>query len=321
MGMDNNALNAALEAVNSLRAREDREYEKRLSALRESDHEYRDAESNLSKIGARIAVTAMSGNDAAIKSLKERAELFSEKRKAVMKRAGVPESPERRCKKCSDTGYSNGALCDCVINEAKRISFENTFGDMARLNADFSNFSLEWYPEEVNEAGYSPRKVMSTTLKICRDFCDNFPEGKNLLFTGESGLGKTHLSFAVASELLFKGYTVIYGSAQNLLSRAVREEMDWNGSGDYVNKLLGCDLLIIDDLGTEIKTAPVNSTVYNIINTRLTKGLSTIVNTNMDLEELEKRYDPRIVSRFIGNYTCRRFLGNDIRQLKQFAPK
>ena len=316
MAIDNEYINIALVQTEENRKKAVRMYEMQVDILKKTNTEFSEINSLLSEIGSKIAITAMRGDEKLLKSYEDRATLFKKKKDAMLTEAGIGTAPDYFCKKCNDSGYHDGKLCECVETRAKAIAFEKIFGVMSKADATFENFSLTYYPAEKDESGYSPKKVMSTTLKLCQEFCENFPEGKNLLFIGESGLGKTHLSFAIAAEIAMKGFTVVYGTAQNLLSKAVRDEMDWNSDGDYVNQLLDCDLLIIDDLGTEFSSAPSNAMLYNIINTRLLAGNSTVISTNLSFEEIEKKYDPRIASRLIGNYTCRQFLGKDIRQLK-----
>ena len=314
--MNLQTINDALVKIRERGAKADKEYEAKIKAATEQNKEIHDLDMHLKQIGAKIALTAMSGNHEALEALKNKALLLSAKKADLLKAAGVSPAPNYSCKKCNDRGYINGELCECVKQEAKKIALERVFGSEFAKGATFENFSLKYYPEDKDASGYSPKKVMTTTLKISKEFADKFPEGKNLLFIGGCGLGKTHLSLAIAAELASKGYDVVYGSAQNLLQKAVRDSMDWSSDGSYTDHLLNADLLVIDDLGTEFYTTVSGSVLYNIIDTRLQRGLSTIINTNVEYEELEKRYDPRIASRLIGNYTARYFLGNDIRQIK-----
>lgn len=314
--MNLQTINEALRETKERKAAAEAKHEAAVRKITEQNEEIANIDMLLRQVGAKIALTAVSGNGAAVNSLKEKALLLSAKKADLLKAAGVPEGPEYSCKKCGDTGYIDGELCECVKQKAKEIALERVFGSDISKGATFDNFSLKYYPEEKDGSGYSPKKVMTTTLKICKEFASKFPEGKNLLFIGGCGLGKTHLSLAIAAELAAKGYSVIYGSAQNLLQKAVRDGMDWSSDGSFTDSLLECELLVLDDLGTEFSTTLSNSMLYNIIDTRLQRGLSTIINTNVEYEELEKRYDPRIASRLIGNYTARYFLGNDIRQIK-----
>ena len=133
---------------------------------------------------------------------------------------------------------------------------------------------------------------------------------------GKTGLGKTHLSLAIAAEVSKKGYKVIYGSAQNLLRKVEKEHFS-GGDDETINSLLECDLLVLDDLGTEFESKFNASQVYNIINTRLNFSLPTIISTNLTMSELEGRYEQRVVSRLIGEYDVLMFIGNDVRQLKK----
>ena len=314
--MNLQTINDALVKIREHGANADKEYEASIKAATELNKEIYDLDMLLKQIGAKIALTAMSGNCEALESLKNKALLLSAKKADLLKSVGVQSAPDYACKKCNDRGYINGELCECVKQEAKKLALARVFGNEFAKGATFENFSLKYYPEDKDTSGYSPKKVMTTTLKISKEFADRFPEGKNLLFIGGCGLGKTHLTLAIATELASKGYDVVYGSAQNLLQKAVRDSMDWSSDGSFTDHLLNADLLVIDDLGTEFSTTISGSVLYNIIDTRLQRGLSTIINTNIEYEELEKRYDPRIASRLIGNYTARYFLGNDIRQIK-----
>ena len=159
---------------------------------------------------------------------------------------------------------------------------------------------------------------MSAVLALSKDFAENFSKStrQNLLFMGNTGLGKTHLSLSIAGVVLEKGYDVIYGSAYNLFSKMESEHF-----GEHTNRfyeaVLGCDLLIIDDLGAEFVSPYIQTLVYNIVNTRILTGKPTIVNTNLSMKEIETRYTPRVASRFIGEYTAKAFMGNDVRQIKK----
>ena len=182
-------------------------------------------------------------------------------------------------------------------------------------NSTFDSFKLDYYSDEKNEQGISPKKQMAAALETCKNFAENFPSGANLLLTGGCGLGKTHLSLAIANKVLNKKYHVIYGSAQNLINEVSRETFDRSGSTVKIDSLTSCDLLVLDDLGTEFSTALSVSVVYNIINTRLLKGLSTIISTNLNIKEISNTYNDRITSRIIGSYTICPVFGDDIRQI------
>jgi DNA replication protein DnaC len=159
---------------------------------------------------------------------------------------------------------------------------------------------------------------MEGVLRFCRSYAENFgTDSPSILMTGATGLGKTHLSLAIAQSAIDRGFGVIYGSAQNFMLQLERERFGRAPAGSESERhLLECDLLILDDLGAEFITPFVISTVYNLINTRLMSGLPTIISTNLTIKELEEKYSPRIVSRIIGSYRVLHFIGKDVRQLK-----
>ena len=177
----------------------------------------------------------------------------------------------------------------------------------------FDNFDLEWY--KTNEEDY---KRMAYNLKVSRAFAEGFGNGnmRNLLFLGNTGTGKTHLSTAIAREIISRGYDVLYDSAQNIVA-AFETDRFHSGYGEKENiadKYLECDLLILDDLGTEFSNQFTVSCLYNLINTRENRGLSTIISTNLSAEELAGRYDGRIYSRIVGcDYKVLVFHGRDHR--------
>ena len=159
---------------------------------------------------------------------------------------------------------------------------------------------------------------MAGNYRYCKNYADNFSlKSPSLILYGATGLGKTHLSLAIAGEVIGKGFGVIYGSAQNLLNRLENEKFGRSGQdGDTLSLLLECDLLILDDLGAEFSTAFTLSAIYNIINSRMLASLPTIISTNLEPGELDKKYDQRIASRILGSFTPVYFCGRDIRQLK-----
>lgn len=314
--LNNKSINLALSNIKQRKAINEKEFEMKLSQAKKSSPTISSIELELMQIGSQIAMSTISGNFECLEALKNKSMLLSSQKADLLKSLGVDDKPNYTCKKCNDTGFVNDGLCSCVYNELKRLSFCELFSDVGIKALTFDNFDLSYYPDDVYFDGYYPRKVMNTTLNIAKEFVKSFPNGKNLLFVGNTGLGKTHLSIAIAAEITAKGYDVIYGSSQNILSKAVREEMDWSSNNEYVNRLLNCDLLVFDDLGTELDSKHGSAMLYNIINTRIQKQKSTIINTNLSDQEIETKYDPRIASRLIGNYTARYFLGNDIRQIK-----
>jgi DNA replication protein DnaC len=237
------------------------------------------------------------------------------KKAALLKENGFPddylETPYT-CKKCNDTGYLGGRFCECHLKILEKLSCEELSKSSRLTLSDFDSFSLDYYNGDDKE-------YMKDVFEYCRDYADDFSlDSPNLYFHGGVGLGKTHLSLAIANEVIKKGFNVVYGSAQNLVSKIERERFgrSQEPEGTTEEKLLGCDLLILDDLGVEFSTAFTVSAIYNIINTRLCESRPTIISSNLDFEEIEKKYEQRLTSRIMGSFREIEFVGDDIRQLK-----
>lgn len=293
-------------------------YERQLDALRESQPEFAENEAALASAGPAAAVAALSGDGDSLNRLRALCDELSRENEKILRLAGVTK-PTVSCPLCEDTGYQSGAVCDCVKRIARQLVADELSASLPVGDCSFDNFRLDYYADVPTSDGSVPRKRAAAILALCRDFVENFPQnGRSLLFMGGAGLGKTHLSLAVVSGVSAKGYEVVYGSAQNLFSAAEKEHFSFTGDSEKEDALLGCDLLVIDDLGTEFLSAYTSSLFYNVINTRLLNKKSTIVNTNLSFDELEKRYTARITSRFIGSYDMKKFVGSDIRQQKAF---
>lgn len=228
--------------------------------------------------------------------------------------------PKFTCSRCKDTGYNDGIICECYKKLLRETAY-NQLNSLSPLSlSTFESFDLDYYPEEsLNNSSISPRRRMANIFKFCKEYAENFSlNSPNLLMKGTTGLGKTHLSLAIAREVIEKGFGVVYCSAPNILSKIEKEHFSrYNEDEESTEDLLTkCDLLILDDLGTEFSTQFTNATVYNILNTRIMTNKPTIISTNMSIAELEKSYSQRFVSRTIGSSIKLDFVGNDIRQLK-----
>ena len=316
MAFSNEVLREALKMINDRHKRNERLFEQEYSKLYSVHPELNDIDNNIKIKSSKIAMLIFAGDTKQAEALKSEIFELNALKKKIIASAGLPETPECECTLCNDTGYKNGLLCTCVKDLASKMCYSSLLSDMPLIDSTFNKFDLSYYSEEKNEQGVSPRSQMTGVLKICKNFTKNFPQGQNLLFTGRSGLGKTHLSLSIANEVLNKGYSVIYGSAQNLINEVSREKFDRSGSTDKIDSLNSCDLLILDDLGTEFSTSLSSSIVYNIINTRQLKGLSTIISTNLNIKEIGDTYTERVASRIIGSYTICPCLGSDIRLIK-----
>lgn len=242
--------------------------------------------------------------------------------KTALKENGYPEDyleTPYTCKKCEDTGFVGGYICECRQELLKSISKDSLSKVSPCKECSFENFDVSYYPTEaIGETSITPRGRMNDILEYCKCYAEDFDtESESLYIQGATGLGKTHLSLAIANTVAEKGYKVIYDSAQNILSSLEREKFSNNNTGEREKEILDCDLLIIDDLGSEFSTQFTVAAVYNIINTRLNRSKPVIISTNLTGQELEAKYTQRITSRIIGGYVPLLFLGKDIRQIKK----
>ena len=284
----------------------------------------KDIEKELSLTAIEVAKIVLSGGNAtvAIEKLKEKNEALKKEFSEILKSAKLPENYleiKYSCEKCHDEGFIDGKMCYCMKDMLKKESY-NRLNKMSPLElSSFDNFSLDYYSKDFSEDKHlSPHKRMSLIYDFCRKYADKFKRNSpNLLFTGRTGLGKPHLSLAIASEVINKGFAVIYGSAQSMISKMEKEHFqNYNESGASEKHFINCDLLIIDDLGTEFMSSFSVAAIYNIINSRIMMNKPTIISTNLTMRELEKNYTERLVSRMIGNNIRLEFLGEDIRQKK-----
>ncbi|MGN0520526.1 MAG: ATP-binding protein, partial [Candidatus Fimenecus sp.] len=247
------------------------------------------------------------------------------KRKELLLQNGFPADflqPHYTCAVCEDTGAVDGKECACYQKLLRDIAFRELSAKTPLQLCTFDSFSLSYYQDTPDGNGIIPRQKMEEVLNFCKRYADTFSlQSPSLLFFGNTGLGKTHLSLAIAAAAIEKGYGVVYGAAQNLFSALEKEHFGKSAEEDIEAMLLDCDLLILDDLGTEFTTGFVTASFYNIINTRLLCGKPTVINTNLSFEELEDKYTNRIVSRILGCYQVRRFYGEDMRVKKRFEQK
>ncbi|HCT16435.1 MAG TPA: ATP-binding protein [Ruminococcaceae bacterium] len=299
------------------RALAEREEHHRIAV--ESVPEILETEERMSAAGlATIKALGMGAVDAKeyIKKLAEINLNAQSQRRLFLKKAGFPEDwldVHYSCPKCEDKGFVNGIMCDCFKDLLKSLEYEKLCSKLPVGSCRFDNFKLDYYPDG---AGTSPRRRMESVLNYCKTYATDFSRrSPSLLLYGKTGLGKTHLSLAVAGKAVESGYGVIYTSAQNLFNKLEKEKFG-RSDGNTEETILDCDLLIIDDLGAEFTTQFTVSALYNIINSRELEGKPTIISTNLTPEQLTSAYSERIASRILSNFVMLYFDGSDIRQIK-----
>lgn len=284
-------------------------------------------EQELSRTAAKAAKAILTGADARqqLERLKQHNQSLQAELAALLRTSGVAEDyleVHYACPLCKDEGYIDGKMCSCMKQLLRDEAYQRLNALSPLSLSSFDTFSLEYYGEApAKEGGVPPRKRMEDIFRYCKNYAANFdPQlSPGLLMEGTTGLGKTHLSLAIAKTVIAKGFGVIYCSAPNIVGKLEKERFRYNrGTSEESDVyLLECDLLILDDLGTEFSTSFSSSAIYNILNSRLMASKPTIISTNLTMWELEKQYSERLVSRIIGNHVRLEFLGNDVRQQKR----
>lgn len=259
----------------------------------------------------------------AAEEIHSRSVSLTKKRDALIEGAGYDKNflnPPYDCPYCRDEGFIDNSYCECFKKKLIEAVFSES--NLAALSKNrFEDFDLSLYPEVLGDGGEHPRAVMERILTVCKRFAENFESlDDNLLFTGQTGLGKTFLSSCIANRLISRGVSVIYQSAGvvfTLLDKIKFSKTNEEADIYTAKRLTDCDLLILDDLGTEFISDFSVSELFRILNTRLLTKKKTIVSTNLSLQDIKRVYSERTLSRIIGDFTILKFCGNDIRFMKK----
>ena len=270
-----------------------------------------------------IGVALDSGAADLIEDVRLRNLELQEERRGELLRAGFTEAyldEESFCPKCGDTGYIGTEMCSCLCEQYKEEQ-RSALSSLFKLgNETFDSFDLSYYDDTPDsDTGISPRRNMEIIYETCVEYARKFGrKSMNLFFNGAPGLGKTFLSACIARVVAESGCSVVYDMASAIFSKFADAKFSRNDDDDDLQaesiRLLECDLLIFDDLGTEMPTAFTASALYEIINTRLVTNRKTIVSSNLTLYELRGRYSEQIMSRLEGEYQVLTFRGDDIRR-------
>ena len=304
------------------------EHERRLSQVyaRVPEVESLDTSLRLQMVElAKLAFSRSADAPAQIEALKDK-NLDAQMRRAELLVAnGFPRSyldDIFSCPLCRDTGYDGAAVCRCLEKLYNQELSKELSSLLRTGNECFDSFDLTLYPGQYSEYfNCVPREYMAKVFSYCKDYAENFPQvDTDLLFQSEPGLGKTFLSACIARTVAEKGYSVCYDTAVSAFSAFEKQQFSRSPeeaelSAEKVSRMLSCDLLILDDLGTEVVTPVVLSALYTLINTRLGASRRTIINTNLYPDDLAARYTSSICSRLDGYFKTVRFAGEDIRQL------
>ncbi len=281
--------------------------------------EIRQIDALLGGTGREIMGIITSGKDGTqekIAILKERNSKLLAQRGELLCQKGYPEDYSDiryECDKCADSGYSDGKMCECMKRALVLAGYESSgLGGLIRSQS-FDNFSLDYY-----KVGGGNADMMQMFVTALRGFAEGFSADtyRNYLLMGGTGLGKTHLSTAVAKTVIDRGFDVLYVTAVGMLGD-FEDKRFGNGEGTKsTDRYYGADLLIIDDLGTEVVNQFTLSCLYDVINSRINNRKCTFINTNLNKKEIEAKYSERITSRLFGEYYPLLFVGTDIRKQK-----
>jgi len=291
----------------------------RVPRLREIDRQLR-----MTMAMAAQAVFASGGDvNAAMEEAKYKNLALQREREALVRmyfeEGFLDDSPI--CDRCGGSGYVGSQMCECLAELCRQEQKkELTFLNVGRET--FEQFRLDYYPDRIDSKfGVNVRTVMEKTYQTCRRYAYGFTERSgNLLFSGDTGLGKTFLSACIARTVADRGFSVVYESAGHLFAKLERAKFSGDEQArEEVKKYNECDLLIVDDLGTEMPGQFTTAALYSLVNDRLLAGKAMIISTNLNTEDLSRRYSSQIASRLRGSFTRVAFLGDDIRVKKNWG--
>lgn len=320
MGLSNKQFDSIMEKYDSIRLNNHRLQMERADEVRKKIPAYFDVEDELRTLRMRHMQASLDQDSEALTIIRSQEDLLIDKRDRLLTDGGYPKdylAPIYSCEKCHDTGFlpESRTKCSCFVEAQTRLLFEQSgIFDLITVQ-NFDTLSFEYF-NEAEAASYS------NALNISKNFTGNFnSDYQNLVFYGNVGTGKTFLSCCIAKELMEKGYSVTYCSADKLFKNLVdlRFNDDREAYFSFMEEINQCDLLIIDDLGTEAISERVRADLFTCLNNRDLLKKATLISTNLTLDELNRRYSERIFSRVSSHFTFCKFEGRDIRMLKKFS--
>lgn len=279
-------------------------------------------------VSQAIAAALRGGSDpsAAMEAARRENLTAQKKRLELLERAGIdPDTLETTpyCPLCKDTGLTDKGVCRCVLELCARENLAELGGVLDLKQTDFSNVSMEWYSTAFDpEYGMSSREAAETVLAVCKGYAGQFPDYPrgNLFLYGGTGLGKTFFSGCIAKEVAAKGFWTVYATAAELFAHWEAVQFGRDNGGEnrrWVERCLRCDLLVLDDLGSEMTTQFVQSALYQLLNERMNRRLHTVISSNLTMDDVRSRYSSQVCSRLEGEYHALPFFGKDIRLQKR----
>lgn len=269
-------------------------------------------DAEIAACGPAMIAAAIGKNRERLEEVEQRNLGLQEKRRQLLIAHGYrgdEDAPQYDCPLCSDSGYYKTALCVCVKKQITYAAYTSSGLGKSLIGKTFDNFFLRYYTGEDAEQ-------MQKVFSVCKKYAEEFGrDSEPLLFLGKTGLGKTHLSAAIAGAVASKGYRVLYETSQKLFDTYESARFGRENAPD-TEKYEKCDLLIVDDLGAECGSQYTAATFFNLLNTRLMQGKPMLINTNLNRAQLEKTYGERVLSRLLGEFRVLLFTGKDVRMQK-----
>ena len=325
MAYSKEVLRRAEARLDEARRQNDLDCERRISAIYEKYPRLAQIDKELRRTSARVYAAAFRGSQSpeqAMQALKEENLSLQRERDWILESENIdPEDLEREsvCSLCGGSGWRGAVMCECLRELCRQEQKKALLQEFGAGKESFEKFRLDVYPDRIDpKLGVSPRAVMQRVYESAVSYTKTFSSASDsLLFMGATGLGKTFLSGCIARAVADKGHAVCYVSAGKLFSDFETEKFRLKEDGALTGEYFETDLLIIDDLGTEMTTQFTVSALYQIVNGRLLAAKPTIVSTNLPDTELETRYSAQIASRLLGAYTLYQFCGEDVRLLRK----
>lgn len=314
-------MDKAFEELTRRRSHSRNLYQHRQQEISEKIPKVAQIDRELTGVSVSLSRAILSGVDVErkVEELRDANLFMQRERAALLTGAGYPADyleMQHQCPLCEDTGFTADGMCSCMRAILKSLVYKR-LGETSNItDCRFDNFRPEVYSlQPIPGLETSPRALMTQIYQRCLEYAQTFsPDSPSLFFQGATGLGKTHLSLAIAGLVIEKGYDVLYSPVQSILNKLEKERFSRElETGESLEFVLDCDLLVLDDLGAEFSTTFSVSTLYNIINARLIEKRPTIISTNLDFKGIESRYSPRILSRLAGSYKTFQFMGSDYR--------
>ncbi len=326
MALSNSQYDSIMRIYNQKQLNNKHELDQRTSEVYRKIPAVREMNDEISSAAVRSAKQLLAGDQGAVEKLRKTIAELREERQVLLASYGYPADyleMQYECPDCRDTGYSNGRKCHCFRQREINLLYAQSNIREILKRENFDRFSYEYFDDtKIGErSGKTAREYMRQVVDTCKQYVDHFGQKKdNILFTGKTGLGKTFLSNCIARELIELSYSVVYLPAVEMFEIFSKERFSYDSTDedrDRSRYLLECDLLIIDDLGTELVNTFTTSQLFYVINERLNRKLGTIISTNLPVNEMRDEFTDRIMSRIVSQYNVIPLYGEDIRIRKK----